>query len=102
MNKSEELKNEMSAEENDFKALGLFTKALREKRNENFEQIWLPKLKELYQVEHYPEMGKYIINVSNKKTFHYFPKKNKMLFQQENRWIEKGLNYILNYLIRVK
>ena len=39
MKKSEQLRKEAAAEENDLKAMGIYTKVLREERLERFENL---------------------------------------------------------------
>lgn len=84
-------------EENDLKALGLMIKELREQRSEKFINGWLQPLQIMYEVVT-DNNGKYTITTQDYGIIDYFPKANKILIREENRWIKPGLRWIINNL----
>jgi hypothetical protein len=99
MKKSQELYKQANEEDNDLKALGLYTKSLREGRLENFKQSYLPLLlKKDYEVAEYN--NKYTIDTySEFGVLDFFPKANKILIRKDNKWIKPGLQWIIKNLI---
>lgn len=97
-NKSQELKYKLSTEENDFKALGLGKKLIRHERTEKFELLWLPKLKEKCNVEYDAKMDRYTFEVNEWGTVDFYPKANKILIRQLNKWHQPGLQWIIQKL----
>jgi hypothetical protein len=101
MKRSEELKQLAVQEDNDLKAMGHLTKALREKRDENFEDRWLGRLQvhpEITYLQHIPSQVKYTIVIKEKGTFDLYPKANKLLERAKNKWHKPGLRYLLKIL----
>ena len=99
MKQSEILTKQAQEEENDFRALGLHTKALREARLEKFDDyIMLLQQKECIIV---PFNGsKVIIDTQTKHgIIDYFPKANKLLIRKSNKWVQPGLKWIVTNLI---
>lgn len=94
MNTSKDLEQQASLEENDIKAMALHIKALREKRSERFIEDWLPILQDKYSVIH--KDHKYTITTQKFGIVDYFPKANKLLIRQDNKWIKPGLKFIIN------
>lgn len=101
MNKSELLKKQAEQEDNDLKALGLYTKVLREERIGNFEKKWLPKLKETHIVKKGPSYS-YIIYSTRYGVIDFFPKANRCLLRKKSRWIKPGLQWIVKNLMQEK
>jgi hypothetical protein len=97
MNKSEELKLKASQEENDIKAFGILTKALRESRSEKFIDGWLKPLSMRYDV--IENNHKYTITTQKYGILDYFPKANKLLIRRDNKWVKPGLQWIINKLM---
>lgn len=97
MKKSEELKVQASQEENDLIAFGIYAKAIREGRSEKFEEHYLPALKIKYPVESRIN-GSYTITTQDFGILDYFPKANKLLIREKNKWIKPGLKWIYNNL----
>lgn len=95
MKKSEIIKDKLYNEDNDLRALGIGKQLIREERSERFEDIWLPKLKDKFNVIFYPKMGKYIIQKNSIEIYHYFPKANKLLIQHKNKWVKQALKWII-------
>ena len=98
MKKSEKLRIEAEQEENDLKALGLHTKVLRQKKNEDFEEKWLPRL----EANHICQKGtnqSYVIYSTRFGVIDYFPKANKALLRRKQRWIKPALQWIVKNLI---
>lgn len=98
MKKSQRLEIEASNTENDLAALGIYTKALREKRSENFEEYWLDKLKKDYKCEEVSE-GKFTISDTKFGTLDFFPKANKVLIRKQNKWMKPGLKWMVNNIL---
>lgn len=101
MKESDKLTQQASQEENDSKAFGLYTKALRENRKESFEEKWLNELAKEYRVE-IPSEGKYIIRTERLGVLEFYPKANKILIRKENKWIKPGLKWIIKNLLNQK
>ena len=97
MRKSEKLRIEAQQEDNDLAALGKLTKALREERNEKFEDSWLPKLEAKTEVEKRPN-GSYSFN-SKYGIIDFFPKANKLLIRKTGKWKKPGLQFIVRNII---
>ena len=100
MKKSEELKQQMAEEDNDIKAFGIGSKVIREQRSERFEDKWLSILISLYDVL-YDNNGKYTIKSDSHGVLDYFPKANKLLIRNKNKWVKPGLKWITKNLISV-
>ena len=104
MKKSEELRQQGHAEDNDLKALGLYNKSLREGRHERFTEGTLPMLlKNGYEVS-YDDNGKYTIDTDSQEEMYgivdFFPKANKLLIRKKNKWIKPGNKWLLKNLIK--
>lgn len=99
MKKSEEFHKQANEEDNDLKALGLYTKSLREGRLENFQQVYLPLLlKKGYEVAE--DNHKYTIDTYDKYgILDFFPKKNSLLIRKQNSWKRPGLQWIIKTLL---
>lgn len=96
---SEEYKKQAEQEENDFKALSLYNKSLREGRLERFQQSFLPVLlKKGYEVAE--DNHKYTIETNDMfGVIDFFPKKNNLLIRKDNKWIKSGLTWIIEHLL---
>jgi hypothetical protein len=99
MKKSEEIKEKANSEENDLKAMGLYNKALREKRSEKFEDYWLEKLKEKTQVT-FRENGSYTFD-SHLGIIDFFPKANNLLIRKTGKWKKPGLKFIIQKILNL-
>lgn len=99
MTKSEEYKELGNQEESDSKALGYYTKSLREGRLENFQQVYLPLLlKKGYEIAE--DNHKYTIDTYDKYgILDFFPKANKLLIRKDNDWKKPGLQWIIKNLL---
>lgn len=104
MKKSEELKLEAQAEDNDLAYLGKIGKAFRQERLEKFEDKWIDKLKSKgFEVENISD-GKFLIRTTTKYgNVEYFPKSNRVFVklhskQRNKGWYSKGLSWINNRL----
>lgn len=97
--RSERLLDEARTADNDLKAMGLFTRSLREKRIEVFENEWLARLNEVVDVEE-RDNGSYSFYTDAYDTIDFYPKANKLLIRKENKWIKPGLQWIVKKLIR--
>lgn len=99
--KSNELRQKAELEENDLKALGLYTKVLREERYERFEN-YKDKLKNAgYNLTEFEAQGKYTIEPTKFGIIDYYPKSNKLLIRKENKWITGGLRWIIGSILNV-
>lgn len=94
MKKSEELLKEATETDNDFVAMGLLNRSLREGRAERWED-YLPKLlKKGYDIA-CDGNSKYTIDTDDKYGIvDYFPKANKLLIRKQNKWIKPGFTWI--------
>lgn len=104
MNKSEELNQQANQEENDLKALALYTKALREERMERFQERFVTRLKEklgdqFWQIDQY-SYGFYWKIGERDYTFTFYPKANRLLIHQANKWIKPGLQWIVKNVLK--
>lgn len=104
MNKSEELNQQANQEENDLKALGLYTKAMREERMERFQEHFVSRLKEklgdkFWQIDEY-SYGFYLTIGNKQFTYTYYPKANQLLIHQTNKWIKPGLQWIVKNILK--
>jgi len=97
MKESERFRIEAEREENDLAALGKYTKAIREERKERFEEIWLEKLQEQTEIIK-RDNGSYTFN-SKYGIIDYFPKSNKLLIRNQNKWKKPALEFILRNLL---
>lgn len=98
MNKSEKLKRQAEREENDLKALGLYTKVLREERIESFEKNWLQKFQESHIVKSGPSQS-YIIYSARYGIIDFFPKANRALLRKRQKWIKPALQWLVKNLL---
>ena len=96
--KSASLLSEARSEENDLKAMGLFNRSLREKRNEVFENEWLGRLNEVVDVEK-RDNGSYSFYTDDFEMIDFYPKANKVLIRKDNEWIKPGLKWIVNNIL---
>lgn len=102
---SEELAKESREEENDYRALALSTKSLREARLERFEEgDYIVKLKEADCIVIPFNGQKVVIDTQTDKygIIDYFPKANKVLVRKENDWKSQGLKWMFNNLFPKK
>ena len=101
MKKSEQLTLDAQNEDNDFKALSLQTKALREKRLERWDDNWKSKIIASDKVklyEEFPQQGKVTLHLQNSSIVDYYPKSNKLLIRKDNEWKTAGLNKLIKML----
>lgn len=100
MKLSEILTKQAQEEENDFKSFALHTKALREARLERFDDyIVLLEQKGCIII---PFNGSKVVidTQTDYGVIDYFPKANKLLIRKDNKWIQPGLKWIVNNLIK--
>jgi hypothetical protein len=96
--KSNELRQQVAVEDNDFKAMSLHTKIIREDRAETFEENYLWQLQEKFTVSHDQHTGKYTIDTSMYGVVDFFPKANKLLIRRSNKWLKPGLQWMIKHL----
>ena len=96
---SKELRKQAESVENDLKAMGLYTKVLREERAERFENYKDKLLQAGYNLTEYESQGKITIEPTNLGIVDYYPKSNKVLIRKENKWITGGLRWIIGSLL---
>ncbi len=101
MKKSEELRKASQQEDNDFKAMQLLNKSLRENRLERFQDYIIPLQQKGYDIVE--DNFKYTIDTDTQSIMYgiidYFPKANKLLIRQQNKWIKPGLVWINKNLL---
>jgi hypothetical protein len=102
MNKSEQLRKEAGEVESDSKALGLLTKALREQRNEKFDEKWLSIFKEQFGDKFLWIEKMYCYRIMHENGIDYtdyYPKANKIFIRHLNKWIKPGLQYLVKHYL---
>ena len=97
MKESEKLMIKSQQEDNDFKSLSLSIKSLRESRSEKFIEDYLPTLKTKFTIE--TKDYSYSITTLDFGIVDYFPKSNKLLIRNKNKWIKPGLKWIISNLL---
>lgn len=101
MKKSEELKEQAQQADNDFQAMSLLNKSLREHRLEKFQDYIIPLQEKGYDVVEM--VHKYTIDTDAQSVHFgivdYFPKANKILIRKDNQWVKPGLNWIRKNLL---
>ena len=97
MKKSIILKIEAQKEDNDLAALGKYTKSIREGRKEKFDEIWIDKLKDKVEVIK-RDNGSYTFD-SKYGLIDFYPKANKLLIRNKNKWVKPALNFIINNIL---
>jgi len=95
MTKSDKLREQLSTEDNDLKALGIGKQLIREERNESFEEKWLPKLRAKCNVIYDIQTGRYTFELSGYGVMDFYPKANKVLIRKLNKWKQPGLKWII-------
>lgn len=98
--KSEEILLQAASEDNDLKSLGLYNKALREKRLERFENYKEELLTLGHKIREFEGQGKFMIENTKFGIIDYYPKANKVLIRKDNKWIYGGLRWIIKNLIK--
>jgi len=99
MKKSEELKIQAQTEDNDLKALGIYTKILREERFERFKKYKSELIAKGFSLIENEEQGKITIETKTYGTLDYYPKANKILIRKKNKWNKAGLHWIIKNLL---
>ena len=79
---SNELRKQAESEDNDLKAMGLYTKVLREERAERFENYKDKLLQAGYNLTEFKAQGKVTIEPTKFGIIDYYPKSNKVLIRK--------------------
>ena len=72
---------------------------------EFFDKVWLPKFKKELKDDICYDAKKfcYTLNLFNKEdetaTIDFYPKADKLLIRQENRWVKSALNWLIENLL---
>lgn len=102
MTKSQEILKEASSEDNDFKALALHTKAIREARFERWEKHKQQLIDKLYIITESNDGTKITIDDKNRLNKYgiidFYPKANKILIRKSNKWVDQGFKWIITKL----
>ena len=94
---SDRLRIQAQIEDNDIKSLALHTKALREDRMYYFKENVLPAISQSKRFKsHIAYANSYRI-VLDKMTVTIYPKANKLLIHNLNKWKKPAANWLLNY-----
>lgn len=96
MKKSEQLISQSRCEENDIKAFSLLNKSIRERRLERFEDYIPELLDKGYSIR--DDNYRYTIFGTKDGTIDYFPKANKVLIRDANKWFKQGFRWIIKNL----
>jgi len=99
MLKSEILKREAEQEDNDFRALNLYKKSMREDRIEKFEDKWLSKFEDKYEIQFNQMQQCYIITTEEYGVLHFYPKANRLQFQGSKNWYSTALRWMISKLL---
>jgi hypothetical protein len=97
MKESEKLKELSYNTENDMKAWTYHWKGARAEREEYFLETILPKIKKIINVEQRTN-GSYTIEFDEVGKVDFYPKSNKVLVRSKNRWLNNGLNFLVDNL----
>jgi len=102
MKASELLKKQAQQVDNDFQAMSLLNKSLREHRLEKFQDYIISLQQKGYDIVE--DNFKYTIDTDTQHVqfgiIDYFPKANKLLIRKDNKWIKPGLTWIRNNLLK--
>lgn len=98
--KSNDLMKKANNEDNDLKAMGLYTKVMREQRSERFENYKDKIIQAGYNIIEHEAQGKYTIEPTPYGIIDYYPKANKVLIRKDNEWKTAGLRFIINNLLK--
>lgn len=98
MKESKKLKQELSKEDNDMAAFALDRKIKRETRYEDFEEMWLPKIRLMpgVVVDFIPSYHYTIKQGAN--VYDFYPKSNSLLIRRTNEWVKPGLHRLIKLL----
>lgn len=96
--KSDELERQAAGEDNDLKALGLYTKALREKRMEHFKDMVVSIQNAGHKISRHGNYYMLITEEHGKMSF--YPKANKIHIHKTNTWIKPGVHWIIKNLLK--
>lgn len=103
---SADMKREADMEENDLKAFGMYTKAMREERSERFVKSWLPKFQAIKNCMVVYDEKRYcfVIDFIGIPTIflEYYPKANKVFNLTTKKWIKPGLKWLINTYLEPK
>lgn len=94
-----DLEDQLATEDNDLKAMGLYKKLQREKRNEYFVNNYLNRLEKVSSVSFDPHSCRYTFTAAE-GVLDYYPKADKLLIRSLNKWIIPGLPYIVKHIIK--
>lgn len=71
----------------------------KQKNLERFEIYKQTLIDEGYDLTEFPEQGKVSIVVDSFGIVAYYPKSNRLLIQKDNKWVNDGLNWIIENLL---
>ena len=102
MKKSEALKKEAQQEESDFSYMAKLNKSMREARLERFEDGYAEKLESNNCIVIPFNGSKVVIDTQTEKygIVDYYPKANKILIRKDNKWLNQGLRWINDTLLK--
>ena len=97
MKESERVRKEMMEDnsDNDYRYVNYLRKIERAERMKKFEDKWLQLLLEKVNVTYDDKTGKYTMKHKRLGTLDFFPKANRILVRYENRWISRGLQWLI-------
>jgi len=105
MKKSDKLFVEAEQEENDFRYWSKIYDAEREKRKENFEDNFLPTIKNsphVLSIEERMSGSMLMIEFSDGVKIDYYPKKDRVFIKKLCHWKSYGKTWILNKISTAK
>lgn len=101
MKKSEELMIQANQAEDNFKYMALYSKSIRQKRLENFEDNYSYRLIEKNCLVKQYDGQKVVINTQTEEwgIVDFFPMADKVLIRKENAW-RTGFNWLDKYILK--
>jgi len=100
MKKSEKIKKEAGKVDSDSKSFGLYTKAVREERDERFKDNWLQEFEDNgIHFAYSQDQNKYMAE-TDYGTIDFYPKANKVLIRKKNKWIKPGLKWLIKNVLK--
>ena len=98
MKESEKIQQAINETDNDLRAFGLQKQYNRAVRLEEFEEKWLPILQSKCKVHRDGLTGRYTFELNDFGVIDFYPKANRLLIRQLNKWQSNGLNWLIKQL----
>lgn len=76
-------------------------KKSRKEKQKLFVDKYFHIIEEVIEIEERPN-GSFTMEILNYGVVDFYPKKDRLLIRQDNKWISQGLKFILNQVILLK